>query len=34
MFRFKHQGLVQVPPGHYDDWARFVRKLIAGSFVS
>jgi hypothetical protein len=33
MFRFNHQGLVQVSPGHYDDRARFVRKLTAGSFV-
>jgi mannose/cellobiose epimerase-like protein (N-acyl-D-glucosamine 2-epimerase family) len=33
MFRFKHQGLVQISPGHYDDWARFVRKLAAGSSV-
>jgi hypothetical protein len=31
MFRIKHQGLVQVSPGQYDDWALFVRKLTAGS---
>jgi hypothetical protein len=33
MFRIKHQGLVQVSPGQYDDWALFVRKLAAGSLL-
>jgi hypothetical protein len=30
MFRFKHQGLVRVSPGQYDDWALFVLKLTVG----
>jgi hypothetical protein len=33
MFRFKHQGLVQVSPGQYDDLALFVRKPTAGHLI-